>query len=296
MRWLVTGASGFTGGYLLEALRGRGDEAITLGRSAMNSVRCDLTDRAGLAAAVRQARPDRVVHLAAVASVAHPASGDFQLVNVAGTENLLAACGALPSPPVVALASSSNVYGIHAGIITEDAATAPVSDYGRSKLAMEAEARRWAGRLPILLARPFNYTGPGQSEQYLVAKIAAHFRRREARLTLGDLQVLRDFSDVRDIVEDYLALMDRHEGPLEVVNLCGGVGTSIAALLHAFSELTGCRPEIAQDPALLRRQEIPVLVGDPTKLVRLSGRAHRRPLADTLAAMLDPANSRPLRL
>jgi nucleoside-diphosphate-sugar epimerase len=289
MRWLVTGAAGFTGGYLLEALRGRGDEVVTLGRSATNSLRCDVADRDGLAAAVRQARPDRVVHLAAVASVTHPAADDYQRVNVAGTENLLAACAALPSPPVVALASSSNVYGIHAGIIREDHATAPVSDYGRSKLAMEAAAARWAGRLPLLVVRPFNYTGPGQSEQYLVAKLAAHFRRREPRLMLGTLEVLRDFSDVRDIADDYLALLDRPPGPFEVVNLCGGVGTSIAALVNAFSELTGHRPEIAQDPSLVRLREIPVLVGDPTNLIRLTGRAHRRPLVETLASMLAPA-------
>ena len=250
-------------------------------------MRCDLTDSDALAAAVQSARPDRVVHLAGVASVVHTDRESFHQINVGGTENLLRACARLPSPPKVALASSSNVYGIHSGIISEEIIPAPVSDYGRSKLAMEAVAATWARHLPILIARPFNYTGPGQSEKFLVAKIAAHFRRRASIITLGNTQILRDFSDVADVVDDYLSLMDRDFEAFEAVNFCTGSAVSVASILQAFIEMTGHHPEVRQDEALLRNHDIPVLVGDPSKLVRLSGRAHHRPFATTLAKMLE---------
>lgn len=295
MHWLVTGGSGFTGHHLLRALRTRGEQVTTVGRGAGNDQRCDLTDHVRLADIVRLSRPDRVIHLAGITSVISDDADALHRVNVAGTEGLLRACAQLASPPAIALASTSNVYGIRHGVVVETMPADPVSGYGRSKLAMEVAAQRWADRLPILVARPFNYTGPGQSEDFLLAKIAGHFRRRAATITLGDIGIIRDFSDVGDIVDDYLALMDRGFGPCETVNFCTGFGVSVAAILQTLAEMTGHRPQILQSEGLMRKNEIPVLVGDPTKLVRLSGRAHRRTLADTLAAMLDPANSRPLR-
>ena len=292
MHWLITGASGFTGRYLQRALRSRGERVSAVGRGPENDWRCDIADADRLAEVIRSSQPDRVIHLAGVASVTDVSSDDLQRINVAGTENLLRACALLATPPAVALASTSNVYGIHSGVLNETMRTEPVSDYGRSKLAMEIVAQRWADRLPILVARPFNYTGPGQSEKFLVAKIAAHFRRRASTITLGDIGVLRDFSDVSDVVDDYIALMERGVGGAEVVNFCTGSGVSVAAVIQAFSEMTGHHPEVRQSDGLMRRHEIPVLVGDPSKLVRLSGRAHRRPFAETLAAMLklDPSS------
>ena len=288
MRWLVTGGAGFTGKHLIAALRARGDEVASLGRAPGEDVRCDLTDPGAVAEALRLARPDRVIHLAAVSSVVHAKPDNFFRINVEGTENLLRACAALTSPPQVALASSSNVYGVHTSLVSENSQTMPVSDYGRSKLAMESSAAGWAARLPILIARPFNYTGPGQSEHFLVAKIAAHFRARAPRIELGDIEVLRDFSDVRDIVEDYLLLFDNWPGSGEIVNLCSGRAASIAFIINELTELSGHRLQIDQNPALLRRQEIPVLVGDPSKLIRITKRSRRRPLTETLSSMLAP--------
>lgn len=285
MRWLITGAGGFTGRHLGRALRARGEEVIGLGAASDGLIPCDLTDAASVAAAVRAARPDRVVHLAAVSFVPHGVPADFQRVNVEGAEHLLRACADLPTPPSVALASSANVYGVRGGLIDEAAPALPVSDYGRSKLAMEAVARRWADRVPLLITRPFNYTGPGQSERFLVPKIAAHFRRRAPIIELGDIDVARDFSDVRDIVDDYLGLLDR--GIVgETVNLCGGRATPVREIIDAFIGLTGHRPELRRDPALVRTDEIRSLAGDPAKLIRLTGRGHRMPLSQTLADLL----------
>ena len=287
MHWLITGASGFTGRHLLRALRSRGEPVTTVGRGPENDQVCDIADAERLSGVVRLARPDRVIHLAGVASVVDAASDELHRVNVTGTENLLRACAQLASPPAVAVASTSNVYGIQQGVVTEGARADPVSDYGRSKLAMEAVARSWADRMPILVARPFNYTGPGQSEKFLVAKIAAHFRRRAPTITLGDTGLLRDFSDVADVVDDYLSLFERGFVGGDTVNFCTGAGVSVAKVVHAFAEITGHQPEVLRSAELMRPHEIPVLVGDPSKLIRLSGRAHRRPLAATLTAMLE---------
>ncbi|MGA0133285.1 MAG: NAD-dependent epimerase/dehydratase family protein [Opitutales bacterium] len=295
MHWLVTGASGFTGRHLVRTLRSRGDRVTCVGRAPDNDQQCDLADGVRLAEVVRSARPDRVIHLAGVSRAESDDPDGLNRINVAGAEALLRACAQLASPPAVALASTSNVYGIHPGAVSETTRTEPVSDYGRSKLDMEAAALRWSDRLPILVARPFNYTGPGQTEAFLVAKIAAHFRLRAGSITLGDTSVVRDFSDVEDVVDDYIFLMDRGFAAFEVVNFCTGLGVTVAAVIQAFAELTGHRVEVLRSETLIRRNEIPVLVGDPTKLIRLSGRAHCRPLAATLATMLEPTSCPPPR-
>lgn len=285
MRWLITGASGFTGSHLTSVLRARGESVTTLGRSSANDLRCDLMAADEMGAAVRNARPDRVVHLAAISAVVHQSETDMQRVNVVGTENLLRACSALSTPPFLALASSAQVYGAHEGPIAEHTPPRPASAYGRSKLQMEAVAREWAGRLPLLIVRPFNYTGPGQPDTFLIPKIAAHFRRAEPVLTLGDVGVERDFSDVRDIIDDYLLLFERAPAGT-TVNLCSGRPVSGRDIIDIFVGLTGHRPQIRQDTSLFRQNEITSLVGNPSELIRLTGRAHQWELERTLAGLL----------
>lgn len=291
MRWLVTGASGFTGRWLRRRLQALGHEVAGAGLGDADEMRCDLTEAASVRQAVHNFRPDRVVHLAAISFVAHSHPEDFTRVNVEGTVHLLAACADLATPPAVALASSAAVYGRVAGHIAETTPCQPVNDYGRSKHVMEQTAAGWAGRFPALvITRPFNYTGPGQDERFLIPKIAAAFRRRDPVLTLGRTDVARDFSDVRDVVDDYVGLL----GPSPVsttVNLCSGRATSVDDVLALFVRLTGHRPVIATDPQLVRPDEIPVLTGDPTRLIALTGRSHAIGLEQTARDLL--ANARP---
>lgn len=286
MRWLVTGASGFTGRWLRRRLRALGHEVIGAGMGREDEVRCDLTDADSVRSALRDARPDRVAHLAAISFVAHPRPSDFARVNVGGTANLLEACARLPDPPAVALASSAAVYGRAAGLLDEDTPCLPVGDYGRSKRDMEQAATGWASRLPALvIARPFNYTGPGQAPHFLVPKIAAAFRRRDPVLRLGRTDVARDFSDVRDIADDYAALL----GPSPVsatVNLCSGREMTVAGILAQFTRLTGHEPVIETDPELVRPDDIARLAGNPARLVAMTGRGHAIPFAATAEALL----------
>ena len=217
-RALITGIEGFTGRHLARELTNAGHEVFGVthagGTSDERTVACDLGDATQLKSAVERMRPALVAHLAAVSFVPHGNAGEIYRTNVIGTRNLLAALAALSEVPrSVLLASSANVYGnATAGVIDESVRPAPANDYAVSKLAMEHMAGLWAARLPLTIVRPFNYTGAGQSINFLLPKIVSHFRQRASVLELGNLDVTRDFSDVRDVVGCYRRLLDLQTG------------------------------------------------------------------------------------
>ena len=295
-RALITGISGFTGQHLAAELAAAGHEVLGLthlgGRVGPHTLACDLTDAAALNAAVRQLQPDVVVHLAAISFVAHGDVDAIYRTNVVGTRNLLAALAALPRPPrSVVLASSANVYGnASAGVVDESVAPAPANDYAVSKLAMEYMALLWRDKLPITLVRPFNYTGVGQTIDFLLPKIVAHYQRRAPVLELGNLDVERDFSDVRMVVKCYRLLLDS-EGSSDasggVLNVCSGRGYTLREVLALAAELTGHRPEIRVNPAFVRANEVRKLVGSKQALERRIGPLTEIPLKETIRWMLD---------
>ncbi|HEY0333715.1 MAG TPA: NAD-dependent epimerase/dehydratase family protein, partial [Stenotrophomonas sp.] len=205
VRVLVSGASGFTGRYVVPALEELGQHVVLL--EGADGVGVDLLDRAAVETAVRAALPDVVIHLAAIAFVAHGNVDEMYRVNIVGTRNLLAALAALDSRPrQVVLASSANVYGNAGGRLDESTPPQPVNDYAVSKLAMELMAHQFLDQLPLTIVRPFNYTGVGQSIKFLIPKIVDHFRRGASQLELGNLQVSRDFNDVRNVARTYARL------------------------------------------------------------------------------------------
>ncbi|BAP88422.1 NAD-dependent epimerase/dehydratase [Burkholderiales bacterium GJ-E10] len=286
---LVTGLGGFTGGYLKAALAAKGCRVIGLSHAPSDdpdAMACDLTDSAAVMAAVQSVRPDFVAHLAAQTFVAHRDVEAFYRVNVLGTMNLLDALGSLDAPPQrVLLASSANVYGTpNVEVIDESVCPAPVSHYACSKLAMEHMARTWMDRLPIILVRPFNYTGPGQNPQFLVPKIVDHFRRGARTIELGNLDVSRDFSDVRDVVAAYVGLLES-EAQSVTVNVCSGTDISLRAILAQMAEIVGYEIEVRVNPAFVRANEIPRLRGSNELLWRLISPPPARGLSETLMAM-----------
>lgn len=299
-RVLITGINGFTGRYVAARFAAAGFEVAGLGSQercglpdpVMPYRQADLTDAAGLAAAVAALRPDVVVHLAAVAFVGHGDVEAFYRVNLIGTRNLLAALRAAGRPlDAVLLASSANVYGAsRGGQLDEDTPPAPANDYAVSKLAMEHMARTFLADLPIVVARPFNYTGRGQSESYLVAKCVAHFRRRLPVIELGNIDVSRDFSDVRALADAYLGLVQAPPGT--IVNICSGVPCSLRNIIDIASRWTGRAIEIRVNPDLVRPNEIPSLTGDPSRLRRLLPDFRTPPLSETIAWMLDGPDMR----
>ncbi len=183
------------------------------------------------------------------------------------------------------LASSAQVYGPGAeGLIAEDATTRPANHYAISKLAMEQGAALWRDRLDIVVTRPFNYTGIGQSTDYLLPKIVDHFRRRAAVIELGNTWVKRDFGDVRAVADAYVGLA-LAETPPVLVNIATGIVWSIDDILTILSDLSGHRPEIRVNPAFVRANDVAILGGDTGRLRTALPDWSPRNLADTLAWM-----------
>ncbi|WP_374362278.1 GDP-mannose 4,6-dehydratase [Pseudoduganella danionis] len=293
-RALITGLSGFTGYYVAEELRAAGYQVygtVTPGpapgrAAAEGEFAVDLNDRAALAQVVQQVQPDVVVHLAAIAFVAHGDVEQIYRVNVIGTRNLLEALAAQPQrPSAVLLASSANIYGnTEVGVIDESVPAAPANDYAVSKLSMEYMARLWQDKLPLIFVRPFNYTGVGQQENFLLPKIVGHFRRQASEIELGNLHVWRDFSDVRMVARSYRRLLAA--APVgQTFNVCSGQGWSLGEVLDMMGEIAGYKINVRVNPAFVRANEVVRLVGDNARLSAAIGALEPVPLADTLRWM-----------
>lgn len=278
MRILVTGAEGFTGTYLVAELRSRGCEVI--------SFASDITDVDAVDAEIARVQPDRVIHLAAIAFVGAAGIDPFYQVNQLGTFHLLEAVARHAPDAHVLIASSANIYGNSTGgFLDESTPPNPANHYAVSKWAMELGARFWADRVAMTMVRPFNYTGVGQEEQYLIPKIVGHFRRRESVITLGNIDVARDFGDVRSVVAAYCGLsLDPPAAP--VVNVCSGRVFNIRQIVAMATELTGHEIEIATNPAFMRANEVEILAGDPSLLRQLLPDWEPKQLSETLEWML----------
>jgi nucleoside-diphosphate-sugar epimerase len=290
-RALVTGLRGFTGYYVARELTEAGYRVfgtVLPGEEGGPDIyEADLCDRACVAAMVEQVQPDVVVHLAGIAFVAHSNPDLIYRVNVVGTRNLLEAlAGARHQASAVLLASSANIYGNAADVapIDENAAPAPANDYAVSKLAMEYMARLWMDKLPIIIARPFNYSGRGQDENFLLPKIVSHFRRGEPKIELGNLAISRDFSDVRLVARSYRRLLAASPAG-QAFNICSGRSNSLGEVIDTLSEIAGYRIEVQVNPAFVRANDVLTLIGSNAKLASVVGAIEPAPLAETLRWM-----------
>lgn len=296
-RVLITGSQGFTGRYLAELLHRAGYCVLGTSTRVQPSDRdepavtqlyeMDLTNAEQVRQVIDQAKPDYVVHLAASAFVGSGNADAFYHTNVIGTRHLLEALSERPSGPrKVILASSANVYGNqHEGQLSEQAPLHPANDYAVSKVAMEHMAWLWSDKLPLLITRPFNYTGVGQETRYLVPKIIAHFRQRAATIELGNINVARDFSDVRAVVSAYQGLLES-DAVNQVVNVCSGTSHTLQGILDLCVEQTGHHPRISVNPAFVRDNDVKVLYGDNARLRQLLPDWAPTPMTKTIAWML----------
>jgi len=277
MQVALTGATGFTGGFVSTALEQAGATPVAL--------QCDLRDQAAVDQAVDGLDFDRVIHLAGHAFVDASDWMSFYTVNQLGTLNLLDAISRKKPGARCILASSAQVYGPNAeGLITEDASTNPVNHYAISKRTMEQGADLWRDRLEIVVTRPFNYTGVGQDTQYLIPKIVDHFCRRSSVIELGNTWVKRDFGDVRSVADAYAGLAVAADVP-SVVNVATGAVSSIGDILEHLTAISGHRIEVEVNQAFVRKGDVEVLGGDATLLRQTLPNWTPRSLADTLQWM-----------
>ncbi len=277
MRAFITGADGFTGTYLAHALRLRGFFVTGLFRTEPQHetarqhfdqiIVADLLDEAQLANAVELSSPTVVAHLAAISSVDHANVREMYETNIVGTRSLLMQiCKSAPQVASILLASSANIYGNSAeNFINEDCPALPANDYGVSKLAMEYLAKTWFDKLPITLVRPFNYTGIGQSERFVIPKIVDHFVRRASEIELGNTNVFRDYSDVRDVADAYAQLLVKPM-PSKTFNVASGVASSLQEVIDSLRLITGHNLNIRVNPEFVRKDEIISLRGDDRRL------------------------------
>lgn len=296
-RVLISGINGFTGHYIRKKFVELGYEVYGFGsHTAISDERIDIQEKtifsislhetSKLCDLLEQIQPNIIIHLAAISFVAHGKIDDIYSSNISGTYNLLQAINSTGcSPESVILASSANVYGNSpVSPLTEDSPLSPENDYAVSKMAMEAMASLWMNRLPITIVRPFNYSGVGQSDRFLIPKIVGHFKRGEKLIELGNIDVVRDFSDVRTVAEVYLHLAQGDYSG-ETFNICSGLGTSLAEIIAILSDMAGYQIEVRVNPDFVRDNEVKRLIGSGVKLNRFFEPSENYNISDTLLWM-----------
>jgi nucleoside-diphosphate-sugar epimerase len=276
---LLTGATGFTGKHLRDFLLKKGLKVI--------ASQFDLTDINSISQFLEANPVDYVIHLAAISFVGHENPEEFYQVNTLGTDNLLQALKGSQQPiKKIVIASSANVYGMpeNKDKISEESCPQPVNHYACSKLAMEHMVRTHFSDLPIMITRPFNYTGVGQDTRFVLPKIVDAYRKGAKGLELGNIDVYRDFSSIEDIVASYWRLLLAQEDSI-IVNLCSGHATSLREVLSIMAEIAGYEIDVSINPAFVRANEIKSQCGDRQKLESLTGLKPQTSLKQTLEQM-----------
>ncbi len=294
---LITGAGGFVGPYLARHLReleaevwsgGLSENAANDHLGDYHAVTLDVTDRAEVARVIAEVQPTEVYHLA---GVTRPASGDaaaFYAVNLQGTLNVLEAAQTVGA--AVLVVSSAYVYGAQAGRLNEHAELRPVNHYGSSKAAADLAALPYAlSGNRVVRVRPFNHVGPGQSPDFLLPTLVQQLASIEAGtaepvLRLGNLDSVRDFSDVRDVVRAYPKMLREGENGA-VYNLASGRGISVRELAEMVLSRAQREVRLETETSRVRATDIPELVGDASKARRL-GWTPELSLETTLGEML----------
>ena len=308
-RILVTGAAGFVGAYLCEALARRPSptEIVRLTSTFEHKeghLAADLLDRAATDEVVATCKPDVVVHLAAQSSTSRGAldSGDTWAVNLSGSLNLASAVARHCPRSAVLFASSSEVYGASflRGPASESSVVVPLTAYARSKHAAEGVLD---AMLPascrLIVARPFNHSGPGQQEAFVLPSFAAQIARMEAgavppELRVGNVDVVRDFMDVRDVVGAYVALIERAPALPHrfLCNIASETVRPLRELIEIFKGLSRIAFEVVADPERTRPVDVPIARGDAGLLRATTGWQPKIPIEALLEALLDDARRR----
>ena len=298
---LVTGAAGFAGGHLLEQLAGstdlvgwsRSDPPPQLAPLARWQ-RVDILDGGKVYDALRALRPHAIFHLAGQPHVGeswNDTAGPLA-ANVLGTHRILDAVDRLGCQCRILVAGSAQVYASSTAPISEDGAVAPSSPYALSKLAQEQLAlRAGTGQMEVIVARPFNHTGPRQKPSFLapgVARQVAQIERGELDpvIKVGNLDPVRDLFDVRDVVRAYAALM-KHGAPGTIYNVASGVPRPVRTIVEALVARARVPIRIEQDPSRFRPNDVPVLVGNASRLENATGWRPEIPFERMIDDLLD---------
>jgi GDP-6-deoxy-D-talose 4-dehydrogenase len=288
---LITGGAGFTGRPLAERLRQDGHDVVAVSHHTDDArvLNIDLCDFNAITRALTRIHPSAIVHLAGIAAPTHSQIGEMYSANVVGTANLFAALRAAKvEPKIVIVASSSHLYTVPDTevLLTEEASVEPKTHYAVSKHATEEIAAIYSRQFPIIITRPFNYTGPGQTTSFLVPKIVQYYVEQRGEMRLGNLDLFRDISDISRVVEAYSRLVSQSIEPT-TVNICSGRAVHLSDIPKMMDDITGHSVRLVTDFSLFRGDEPRFIVGSPSRLEALIGPLPNPEFRETLVRMYD---------
>jgi GDP-4-dehydro-6-deoxy-D-mannose reductase len=296
---LLTGAGGFAGRHFAAAARAAGLDLVTSSRDGKDAdLACDVTEPGSVATAIAEARPDAIVNLAGQASVAGSWKEPRQTLelNAVGVLNLLEAIVSQAPDCYLLCFSSAEVYGApeqRSLPLTEEAPIRPVSPYGSSKASMEVLVGQYTRSYGIHagVVRAFNQIGPGQASKFIASSLCRQIAEAEMRgrdrfeMTVGNVSVARDFTDIRDSTRAYVAMVENKLAG--TYNLCSGRALKIEELIDQMKSCSRLEVEIEVDPTLVRQSDPPLVVGSNRRLHDEVGWEPRIPIAQTAFDMLD---------
>lgn len=293
MKILITGVNGFAGRHLFEKLDSTGHEVYGIdlsGSFSQRIVKADITNTDEVLNVLNKIQPDFIFHLAAISRVDYLNISNIYKVNLSGSINIFSASIKLQTMPKILFVSTSQVYGRGgdtAAPIDENCSVKPVNHYGAGKAAVENIARAFMieNNLEIAVARPFNHTGAGQDKHFVVPKIVDACRENR-EIELGDINTIRDFSDVRDVVDAYIAIMNNFKSG-EIYNIAGAAGYKIKDIIKMLDDITGNPIRFNINSSFIRENEIQVVIGSFDKLHQATGWRPRYSLDETLRWMLE---------
>lgn len=289
-RVLITGIDSFTGKHLSSYLKKSGYDiyGTSLFHNSEKKFRCDITIKNDLVNVLEHVKPNYLIHLSGISFPAHGNNEDFYNVNTIGTTNILDTLVELDfNIKKIILASSATVYGNQGlEMLDETLCPKPANHYSASKYAMECLAQGYFSKLPIIITRPFNYTGVGQADHFLIPKIIKHFKEKKRTIELGNLDVSREFNDINFVCEVYKRLLES-KCKSDTVNICTNKAIKLLDVVDTMNKVAGYKINVNVNPAFVRKDEIKTLTGSNKKLVDMIGQIDLRDFEEVLREMLE---------
>ncbi len=293
MRILITGSNGFVGRILRQELLKKNYQVygIDLKGGDGNTFPVDITVQDDVDSVIREISPEFIVHLAAISTITYNNPQSLYNININGTINVLNSSNYLKHKPGILFISSAQVYGSvdeKFQPINESVPLKPINHYGASKISGEKICGAFSTEngLQVVVARPFNHFGVGQEERFIIPKIINAFKEKREFIELGDISAVRDFLDVRDVVDAYIRIIEDFREN-EVYNISMGNGVRMSDIIETAEDLTGHKLNIQFNNSFVRHNEMKISIGDSSKIRKELGWSPEYTLKDTLRWMLD---------
>jgi len=289
-RVLIIGIESFTGKHLSKFLVQNGFDVCgtSLHNVSIDTIYpCDISDKKSIKKIIEKIKPNYIINLAGISFVGNSNRELFYKINVLAVENILDSCLEIENykPKKIILASSATIYGNqNSNVLDENMNPNPINHYGISKLAMEQLAKIYFDKLDIIITRPFNYTGVGQKEHFLIPKIVSHFKENQYEIELGNIDVYREFNDVEYVCDIYHKLLIS-DIKSEIVNVCSNRVIALKEVITMMNNIAGYKINIKINPKFVREHEIVSLSGSVNKLYSFIGEVKQVEFNKTLEKM-----------